>query len=361
MRVKFNFGYLPFVLTLMLLVLAGHGLGSDQPLTYTKPESMGFSSQKLEQLASFLPEAGSSALLLMVDGKVIFEWGAVNKKYTIHSIRKALLNSLFGIKVSQGVIDLSSTIEELRIDDIKPSLSAKEKRARIIDLLKSRSGIYHSAAGVSKGMLEGKPKRGSHAPDEHFYYNNWDFNVLGAIIEQKTKKSIYKLFYEEIAKPLGMTTYKGTYTSIDGESKDAVIPDTDGFYQYEKSKSKYPAYHFRMTARDLARYGLLYLNQGNWKGKQIIPREWIKKSTQPYSIFNQEYGIAYGMLWYVLTDSKTQKSHPFFHTGAGVHMLGVYPASKLVLVHRVNTEAKHSFKTFHLYKILDLVFAARVK
>ena len=80
-----------------------------------------------------------------------------------------------------------------------------------------------------------------------------------------------------------MNDYKGRYCSIDGESEDVEMPHTDGFYQYENSKSKYPAYHFRLSARDLALYGQLYLNKGEWNGKQIVPEKWIEKSTIPYS------------------------------------------------------------------------------
>jgi CubicO group peptidase (beta-lactamase class C family) len=343
---------------LMMSLPSVQVFSNEQPIEHAEPEEVGFSSTQLEQVAAFLEEAGSSAMMILVDGNVIFEWGAVEKKHTIHSMRKALLNSLYGIKVSEGVIDLEATLENLQVDDIFP-LSKDEKRARIIDLLKSRSGVYHPAAGVSQGMLQGMPERNTFAPDEHFYYNNWDFNVLGAILEKKTSRSLYTLFYEEIALPLGMTSFKGTFTTVDGESEEATIPETDGFYQLEKSKSKYPAHHFRMTASDLARYGLLYLNKGKWNGRQLVPEEWIEKSTVPYSIINEEFGICYGMLWYVLVNTESKGENDFFHTGAGVHMLAVFPGADMVLVHRVDTENEYSFKNQYLYQLIEMVFSAQ--
>jgi len=185
--------------------------------------------------------------------------------------------------------------------------------------------------------------------------------VLGAILEQLTGESIYDLFREQIAIPLGMNDYKGRYSSIDAEAEGVKIPDTDGFYQYEKSKSNYPAYHFRLSARDLALYGQLYLNKGNWKGKQIVPEEWIDASTRPYSKYNPEYGISYGMLWNVLEPDEKGGRRPFFHTGAGIHMLGVYPDSKLVFVHRVDTETDFEYTGGDLYKTIGLVFDSKVK
>lgn len=329
-------------------------------INYSKAEEKGFSSIKLDSLAAHLKRSGSSSMILLVDGDIIFDWGETKKRHTIHSMRKALLNSLLGIAVADGVIDTSMTMRELGIDDIKPKLSENELDARIADLLKSRSGIYHNAAAVSESMLRSKPDRNSYLSGEHFYYNNWDFNVLAAILEQETGKSIYKQFEDEIAVPLGMNDYKGRFCSIDGEDKSAKMPDTDGFYQFERSKSLYPAYHFRCSARDLALYGQLYLNEGEWNGQQLVPSDWITASTKPYSMYNKERGIAYGMLWYVLVPNDYRKSTSFYHTGLGIHMLAIYPELKLVLVHRVDTENDFSYDKGDFYKMIDLVFDSKL-
>lgn len=325
----------------------------------TSPQAAGFSEEKVQELASFLDSAGTSSMVLAYDGKIFFEWGDIDQKHLIHSIRKPMINALYGIYVNRSVIDTNQTIAELGIDDIEPSLTEQEKQARIVDLLKSRSGIYHDAAAVSKGMLRGKPERGAFKPGEHYYYNNWDFNVLGHILEFKTGKSMYELFHQEIAKPLGMLHYEGVYTSIDGENEDSEIPNTDGFYQFERSKSKYPAYHFRMSAHDLAKFGTLYLNKGNWDGNQIIPESWIEASTRSYSTTNAYIDIGYGMLWNVLNKNEDRSSTSFFHTGTGIHMLAVYPESDLVFVHRVDTESDHQFLQNDLYKIIGMIFEAQ--
>jgi CubicO group peptidase (beta-lactamase class C family) len=327
---------------------------------HADPESKGYNSEKLDALQEHLEKSGASSMLILAEGEVIFEWGNTNKKHVIHSIRKSMLNSLVGIAVAQGKIDTSMTIRELGIDDIEPVLSEDEKDARIADMLKSRSGVYHHAAGVSEGMLQGMPERGSYHPGEHYYYNNWDFNTLGAILEQETGRSIYDLFYEQIARPLGMHDYNGKYIAIDVEAEDVELPETDGFYQYEPSKSKYPAYHFRMSARDLAIYGQLYMNNGKWEGEQLIPRSWIDASTQAYSVYSDEYGLAYGMLWNVVLPDEGTQRNSFFHTGAGIHMLGIYPDLNLVFVHRVDTENNYSYKSSDLIKMLDLLFDSRI-
>ncbi|MEM9649473.1 MAG: serine hydrolase [Bacteroidota bacterium] len=327
--------------------------------SYAQPESKGYSSQKLQVLKEHLALSGSSSMIVMVDGDIIFEWGETNKKHLIHSMRKALLNSLYGIAIEREQIDTLASLRELGINDINPKLKNKELDAKVVDLLKSRSGFYHDAAAVNNAMLTDRPKRGTYSPGEHYYYNNWDFNALGAILEKQTGESIYTMFYKEIAKPLGMWDYEGDYVSIDAESEEVERPKTDGYYQYEKSQSNYPAYHFRMSTRDLALYGQLYLNYGSWNGEQIIPRNWIDISTKPYSVYNPKYGNAYGMLWRVRVPNENTKRNSFFHTGLGIHMLGIYPDSKLVMVHRVNTEEDFNYNERDFYKMLRLLFNSR--
>jgi len=277
----------------LLFFLSSFDSASQSPhkFTYVTPESSGYSSEKLEILKKHLEETGSSSMLIMIDGKIIFEWGKTDKKHLIHSMRKAMLNSLYGIAIQRGQIDTSMTLRELKINDIDP-LTNQELDARVADLLKSRSGIYHNAAAVNNAMLIDRPERGTHQPGENYYYNNWDFNALGAILEQQTGESIYTMFNEEIARPLNMFEYQGKYTSIDAEDENVERPNTDGYYQYEKSQSKFPAYHFRMSARDLALYGQLYMNYGEWNGKQIIPKDWIDVSTKPYSVYSPQYGLS---------------------------------------------------------------------
>lgn len=324
----------------------------------TNAEDFGFSSEQLLLLGEFLEQAGSSALLILRHGQEVYRWGAVEQKHVIHSMRKPLINALYGKYVNQGVIDIDASLADYDIDDIPPELSALERSAKVSDVLKSRSGVYHNAAANSPGMIRHRPERNTYSPGEHFFYNNWDFNLLGALLEQETGKSIFTLFLDDIAIPLGMTDYKGEFTRIDGEDPSAVIPHTDGFYQVESSKSQYPAYHFRMSARDLSKFGQLYLNMGQWDGKQIIPSDWIEKSTQAYSVINPEYGIGYGMLWNVLMKTPRREHSAFFHTGTNVHFLGVYPHSDIVIVHRVDTEKPYSFNQQDFNQLISKVWAA---
>ncbi|MEQ1512508.1 MAG: serine hydrolase [Lysobacteraceae bacterium] len=344
------------------LILAAGVAHAREPDTFARisPEAAGYSSQRLEELRTFLQQSGSDSLLLIHDGKVFFEYGDIHKKLLLHSMRKPLLNALYGIYEARGKVDLDATLAELGIDDVPPSLTAEERMATLSDVLKSRSGVYHPAAAESEGMAQSRPARGSHPPGTHYYYNNWDFNVAGRILEHAMGRRIYDAFNDEIAKPLGMLDYRNRIVipAADGSVVDA---DADGFYQYEPGSSRFPAYHFRMSAYDLALFGQLYLDRGQWHGRQIVPADWIARSTRPYSEVEPQYGLAYGMLWDVLVPESADEAPSFYHTGVGIHMLGVYPKHKLVMVHRVDTEHGYRFNDGDLYQVIRMIHGARLR
>lgn len=318
------------------------------------PEQAGYSSEKLEKLRELLATKGSQSMILLHGGKIFFEWGDIRKKILVHSMRKALLSSLMGIYVERGIIDPQRTLAQLDIDDAPDRLSETEKSARLIDVLKSRSGVYHAAAAEAESMANSRPARGQHPPGTHFYYNNWDFNVAGHVFEAASGMRIYDAFHQFIAQPLGMLDY---HNKIDAKLGN---PDADGFYQLEPERSRFPAYHFRMSVHDLALYGQLMLERGRWQGQQLVPATWIASSTQPYSITEPKYGLAYGMLWDVIVPPNAETTPSFFHTGVGVHMLGIYPQHKLVMVHRVDTENAFSFHDGDLYRVIRLMHEARL-
>lgn len=311
-------------------------------LEYVVPEEIGWSSVKLEEAENYAEQIGSAAVMALYEGKVFFSWGKIKQKYLIHSIRKPFLCALYGIYVKRGLIDLDKSLDEMGIDDIPPGLTSIEKQATVRDLQMSRSGVYHEAAAEAQVMIRTRPERGSHAPGTFFYYNNWDFNVLGTIFEKQTGKKIFEAFKEEIADPIGM--------------QDFLLSDCR--YQYEGKKSKHPAYHFRMTARDMARFGLLYQNKGKYGDLQIIPSEWIAESTTSYSINNLD-GDGYGYMWSIIPE-EAGLGNGFYHTGTGVHLLAVLPDTKLVLVHRVDTDKNFDITWNEIRQLMYMIGEARI-
>src|SRR5664279_4483582 len=114
---------------------------NDHWIQVKKPEDRGWSSAKLAAAKTYADSLDTAAVVIVDDGVIVSQWGETEKKFNVHSIRKSLLSSLFGIAVAKGQINLDATLEQLGIDDNPPSLTSEEKQARVIDLLKARSGI----------------------------------------------------------------------------------------------------------------------------------------------------------------------------------------------------------------------------
>jgi CubicO group peptidase (beta-lactamase class C family) len=310
------------------------------------PEAAGWSSEKLKAAREYSATIKTAGVMIVLGGRVLDEWGETTTKFNIHSIRKSLLSALYGIHVADGDIDLTKTMAELGMDDNEPSLTAVEKRAVLHDLLKARSGIYHPALYETPGMKAARPPRGSHAPGTFWYYNNWDFNALGTIFERAARNSIFREFKARIAEPLGM--------------QDCQVEDG----QYVTGPdSVYAAYPFRLTARDMARFGLLFLRGGRWGWRQIVPGQWVKDSVTSYSDAGDAGG--YGYLWWIAANGKhlpgvSIPDGSFSARGAGGHYILVLPAFDLVIVHRVNTDIQGNSVTGQEFgRLVKLILDAR--
>lgn len=347
-------GLAGFVLVFCFLLAWGTSGVPAQERTYpdatwehvASPQQLGWSLEKLKLAKEYSATINTAAVMIVVDGKILDEWGETTTKYNIHSIRKSFLSAMYGIYVRQGRIDLARTMEQLGIDDNEPSLSAAEKKATLHDLIDARSGIYHPALYETAAMKAARPARGSHAPDTFWYYNNWDFNVLGMVFERSVKNSVYRELQARLAEPIGMQDY----TLEDGQ-------------YFTGPDSVYAAYPFRLTARDMARFGLLFLRQGAWRGNQVVPADWVKESTTSYSDAGQSGG--YGYLWWVAVNGKhfpgvVMPEGSFSARGSGGHYILVVPAYDLVIVHRVNTDIRDRRVTAEEFgKLVRLIFEAR--
>lgn len=284
--------------------------------SYVSAEEAGYSPAALSAAQTYFEDLGAAAVLVVVNGKILANWGDTNRRFFSASVRKSFLNALVGIAVARGEIDLDTTLSAAGIDDVQ-SLTAQEKTATLRNLMTARSGVYHPAAFAAEVWTRRRPNRGSSRPGERWFYNNWDFNVLGYIYEQAAGTSIFEAFATEIADPLGMQDYRLL----------------DSIYYEEPDVSRYPAYLFKTTARDMARFGLLYLDEGVWKGERLLPADWITRSLRPASIAFED-GTGYGYLWW---HTKINGHDAFYAHGAGTQGIYLVPDYDLVYVFRDDT------------------------
>ncbi len=297
-------------------------------LQYAAPEEAGWSGAALDAARSEAERLGSAAVMVVYRGHVVAAWGDVARKLETHSIRKTLLNALYGIAVAEGRVDLSTTLGELGIEDRGP-LTESERSATIEHLLRSRSGVFVPAAYAPREQDEARPQRDRYPPGRAFFYNNWDFNVLGSILDRLGGPNLFVQFAERIAAPLGMEDYE----------------PGDGFYALEPSRSDHPAYTFRMSTRDLARYGVLWTRRGMWGDTRILSEAWVDASwSSPEPLAD---GRGYGYLWHLGAPGVFPAGSPlavldpyerYVALGTGGQMMMVLPELDLVLVHRGDTD-----------------------
>ena len=317
------------------------------------PEEAGFSSAAIaaaEQHWLSIPDAPIAAFMLVYKGKILASFGSESTPFWCHSMRKSFLSALYGIHVGNGNIDLDMTLEDLGIDDTTP-LTAAEKQAKVVHLLKARSGVYIEAACEAPEMKAARPPRGSHPPDTFWYYNNWDFNALGTIFRQQTGLDIFNEFEQQIGRHIGMQDFQPGLCE----------------YSYESHLSEHPCYTFRMSTRDRARFGQLFLQNGRWGGRQIVPEEWVAESTRAYSQ-DETPGRGYGYMWWTnepsffrlfLQDPRLHSLWGFAANGYGGQAIVVLPDAEMVLAFAVDVPAGGDLDILETAPLVEMILTGK--
>jgi CubicO group peptidase (beta-lactamase class C family) len=272
-----------------------------------------------------------TSVVIVYGGRELMTTGDVKALGYMASVRKSLLSLLYGNYVANGTLKLDQTVGELGIDDAG-GLLPSEKEATVRDLLTARSGVYHPASNGGDDFANA-PSRGSKPHGTYWLYNNWDFNVAGTVFERQTHKNIYDAFGADIAKPLG-------------------FKDWDRSRQHKfhnDARSIHPAYHFHLSAEDMARVGLLVLRHGTWRDRQVEPSDWIEKITtvvthKAQMTENPVYRtlpFGYGHLWWIW-DGKSARA-PYRGAFTAIGALGQYITvlPELDLVVAVQTRPAH--------------------
>ena len=316
---------------------------------HARPESAGFCAAGLDQVTAHAKELSTSAMMAVVGGKVVYEYGDVTQVSYLASVRKSILAMMYGQYVKSGVIRLDKTLAELNIDD-NQALSPLERSATIADLLAARSGVYHPASNPGDSLADAPP-RGSQKPGTYFLYSNWDFNALGTIFEQETKQDIYDALEKDIARPIGMQDFDRRTHRRTGDA----------------TRSRHLAYHINLSTRDMARVGYVMLRNGRWNSEQIVPQDWarrISSAVTPVGQMNpanfRKGPFGYGYLWWVWDGPFSTGPYEGAFTGRGAvgQFITVVPKLDLVVAHKTVPEGNRNVSAPQYQELLDRLVSA---
>jgi CubicO group peptidase (beta-lactamase class C family) len=319
-----------------------------------EPEKAGWSAAGLAAVVEQAKTLPTTGLFVVAGGRVLLEYGDISELSYLASVRKSVLAMLYGNYVAGGQVRLDKTLSEIGITDVG-GLTPQELEATVADLLSARSGVYHPASNAGDNLADAPP-RGSQKHGRYFLYSNWDFNALGTIFEKETGRNIYDALGSDLAKPIGMQDFDRKAQIKSGNLR----------------VSMHPAYHIWLSTRDMARLGYLMLREGDWAGRQLVPRDWVRKITSPVTRlpemnppFMREGRVGYGYLWWVFDGPWRQGPYEGAYTGmgAGGQYITVLPKLDLVVAHKTNrakTQGK-SVSGRQYFELLDKLVSARLE
>lgn len=226
----------------------------------------------------------TNVFLVIKNDSIIYQHLSEGNTLTVRqpsfSMAKSFVGTLIGISVDRG--EIKST-NELVIDYL-PELAKNDqrfKRLTIQHVLDMRSGfdfkersfspfsqITRSYYGANLKKIVGKLKM-KYEPGKVFEYQSINTQVLAFILEKATSKGIQELMQERLWKPLGA--------------------ESDALWSLDNDKNIKAFCCISATALDFAKLGRLYLNGGNWEGKQLVSKRWIDITTNPDTLTKLRY------------------------------------------------------------------------
>jgi CubicO group peptidase (beta-lactamase class C family) len=279
----------------------------------------GWNEPAIREVINYAGSQNSSGILILQNGKILIEeYWTENKDLhyeDVASIQKSIVSLLYGIAISKGLVDINSPVNKYLDSGWSNSDLKNENKILVKHLLSMSSGLDED--------LNFK-----NSPAESWSYNTRAYSKLIDILETITNKKIKELTKEWLTKPIGI------------KDSEWIVRQGMGFNSYG----------FNANLRDLGRLGLLTLNNGYWKDKNIIKNtDYLTEAFQP----SQKMNIKYGYLFWLNTEFKYHSECPddmIIMVGALNRYVYIFPGKDIVIV-RLGRNTEKDFNK----KFLDLI------
>jgi CubicO group peptidase (beta-lactamase class C family) len=268
------------------------------------PQTYEFNDRSLST-EEFIKTTDTSAVLVLKDGSLRMEryllTGGRNVQWISWSVAKSFVSALIGIAIEDGLIGS----ENEPITRYVPSLTGSAyDGVRIKDVLQMSSGArwnedysnpdsdIHRLGAVMTGNKSlaafVENMENERQPGTFCQYNSADTQALGMLVVEVTGCSIANYMQEKLCEPLGM--------------------ESPGYWLLDNTGMELALGGLNLTARDFAKIGELYRNRGIWRGKQIVPKDWVGSSVTPDAphlmpgmviVGGHVLPLGYGYQWWV--------------------------------------------------------------
>ena len=281
------------------------------------PESQGMDSAALAQLVEYGANVKMDSLVVVRNGRIVTEAYyapfRADMLHRINSSTKAVVGTLAGIAIGRGELPAAET----PVLDLFPEAQPTDARWRAIQLrhlLDQTSGL-----AWTEGLTDAPPKtllemersrdwqgfilqRGIvQTPGAAFYYNSGNTHLLA--LARGTGQNLEAYAAQHLFAPLGITRWRWR--------KDPQGHATGGAGLY-------------LQTRDMARIGQLYLQMGEWNGRQVVPRAWAERALAP-TVEMDIPGFAYADGWWAIP-----RRQAYFAAGFNRQLVMVLPAQGIV-------------------------------
>ena len=301
------------------------------------------------------------AIIVSVNGRTRFERyfsSSADESRSIFSVTKSVTSSLVGIAISEGRLRLDEPLSRMLpryAAEMKPSVA----RVTLRQLLTHTAGFTDTFDLADDKMFTSPDwvryilAHQDYAPGSEWHYSNHGAHLLAPILVQATGQSVLAYARAKLFDPLGIVTRPGAEPVFDPH---AVPP------AYEKARFAWPIdpqrFHLtealiKLRPRDMATFGQLFLQAGQWNGRQVVPAAWVAQATTaqtgkvdfpdfggvaPGSAFNP---TGYGYFWWV---EPTTGVPAYYAWGSGGQLVEVVPSLHLVIAVSSHVDETHPNK-----------------
>jgi CubicO group peptidase (beta-lactamase class C family) len=289
------------------------------------PEAQGFDSAKLAEGLQAIKQNGTSVhSILIVRGGLVFldaYFYPYDGSYyhDLASVTKSVMTTLIGIAADQGKLDLDQPMLSFFADRTIVNRDASKESITVRHLTAMTSGFEVDLVDDENTLAE---MRASDdwvqfsldrpvvaEPGSRFAYDGLSIHLLSAILQQATGMTAAEYAEANLFEPLGIT--------------DFYWPtDATGYTRGWGDLSLHP--------HDAAKIGFLFLHQGQWEGRQVVSREWVKMATDAHISTGREEDEYYGYGWWV--ERPDEGVDLFRADGRNGQRIFVIPSMNLVLV-----------------------------